>query len=355
MPLFALARPILSVLPPEAAHRATIAALRLGLGGRVRRDDDAVLSTRVFGRDFRNPLGLAAGFDKHGEAMDAVLALGFGFVEVGTVTPRPQPGNPKPRVFRLPEDRAVINRLGFNSVGADVVRGRLEGWRRRHTGDRRPRGPVGVNLGRNKGSKRAAKDYAAGARHFAQLADYLVINVSSPNTPGLRALQGRKELETLLDAVAAVLPEDAPPVLLKIAPDLAAADREAIAEVALEGGVDGLVCTNTTVARPPTLRSRHRGEKGGLSGKPLMDLSTEVLADMYRLTGGGVPLVGVGGVASGADAYDKIRAGASLVQLYTALIYDGPALVGSIKRSLAALLRNDGFRSVAEAVGADHR
>ena len=312
--------------------------------------EDAVLATRVFGLDFPNPIGLAAGFDKDARACAATLGLGFGFVEVGSVTPEPQPGNPKPRLFRLPEDRALINRIGFASQGLALVAARLA---------RRSGGIVGANLGKNKERADAATDYRAGALALAPYADYLVINVSSPNTPGLRALQGREPLAALIAAVQQARAEAAsarkPPILLKIAPDLALEGCRDIAETARRGGLDGLIVGNTTIARPPGLSGRHRGEAGGLSGRPLFPLAARLLAEMHRLTEGRIPLIGCGGVASGADAYAMIRAGASLVELYTALVYEGPGLVLRIKAELAHLLRRDGFASVAAAVGAEHR
>ena len=345
---YGLFGPLIRLLEPETAHDLTIRALKWGLVPGIEPFDDDVLRLRLWDRDFPNPVGLAAGFDKNAEVPDRALALGFGFVEVGGVTPRPQAGNPRPRLFRLARDRAVINRLGFNNDGLEAVAGRL----RARPGD----GIVGVNLGVNRDSADAAADYAVGTRALAGLADYLVVNVSSPNTPGVRALQGRRPLEALLQAVLAARRDSGarPPVLLKISPDLGGDDLGDIAEVALESGIDGLIATNTTIDRPPGLASRRRGEAGGLSGAPLFAPSTRVLADMYRLTGGRLPLIGVGGVASGADAYAKIRAGASLVQLYTALVFHGPGLVNRIKRELAGHLRADGFSSVSEAVGADH-
>lgn len=347
---YGLAFRLIRHLDPETAHRLTIRGLAAGLGPVGRGPDDAVLATRALGLDFPNPFGIAAGFDKNAEAWRAVLRMGFGFVEVGTVTPRPQHGNPRPRLFRLPEDGAVINRMGFNNLGMEAVARRLAGSRP---------GIVGVNIGRNRDSADAAADYVACARRLGPLADYVVINVSSPNTPGLRALQGRVALTRLVDAVAAALADACadrvPPLMVKIAPDLTVRDREDIAAVADAGPVAGLIVGNTTVERPAGLRGAHRDETGGLSGRPLFGPSTDVLSDMYRLTGGRIALVGVGGVSSGADAYAKIRAGASLVQLYTALVYQGPGLIGELKRDLARLLRADGFESVAAAVGADHR
>ena len=346
-----IARPLLHSLAPESAHGLTLLALRLGLAGHGEAADPA-LKVRLWNREFSSPLGLAAGFDKDGVAVERLLAVGCGFVEIGSVTPRPQPGNPKPRMFRLSEDEAVINRLGFNSSGADAVARNLAGRAR----GRSP-GILGINLGKNKESVDAAADYALAATALARFADYLVVNVSSPNTPGLRALQNRAELEAIVTAVDKVRNGLAtkPPLLVKIAPDLSEQAMAEIAEVAVSGLCDGLIVSNTTIARPPTLRSRHRGETGGLSGRPLMEPSTRVLFDMYRLTEGRVPIVGVGGVASGADVFAKIRAGASLVALYTALIYQGPGLIARIHWELAELLAREGFASPAQAVGADHR
>jgi dihydroorotate dehydrogenase len=386
MNFYPLLRPLLMALGAEAAHRATILALkRMPL--RKPAPDDPILATRVFGLDFPNPIGLAAGFDKHGEAAVALPCLGFGFVEIGSVTPRAQPGNARPRVFRLHEDAAVINRYGFNSVGAEQAAANLmRGYDRAPAWFFPSPAPLGVNLGKNKDTpaEAAAEDFARAAAALHGLGAYFVVNVSSPNTPGLRALQGRGEIEAILARVRAVL--DAPveahpqrqargatidkgewmpaeggaspppsrrPLVVKIAPDLAEADLADIAGVALAGDCDGLIVSNTTVRRPESLKSRHRGEAGGLSGAPLKPFALETLRAMHRLTAGRVPLIGVGGIASGADAYERIRAGASLVQLYTALVFEGPVLVARIKRELAALLRRDGFASVAAAVGAD--
>jgi dihydroorotate dehydrogenase len=349
MSLHAITRPFLRLIPPEAAHRLTVAGLAAGLGPRQRAPDDPILGCRVWGLDFANPVGLAAGFDKDGRAMAPLLALGFACVEVGSVTPRPQPGNPRPRVFRLIEDAAIINRLGFNSGGIEAAAPRLARYRQAG----KSQGIVGVNLGKNRDSEDAGADYAAGAAALAGHADYLVINVSSPNTPGLRALQGRQHLAAIVQRVRDALPQNPPPLLLKIAPDLVEEDVSDIAALALTGAVDGLIVSNTTIARAAGLRSRHRGEAGGLSGKPLMAPSTALLGEIYRQTRGKVPLIGTGGIASGADAYAKIRAGASLVQLYTALVYQGPGLIRRIKDDLAESLRRDGFASLEEAVGVD--
>ena len=346
-----LAWPFLRLLDPEIAHGAAIRALRCGLVPRPRPRAHGVLGCTLWGLEFESPVGLAAGFDKDALVVDAMLAQGFGFVEVGTVTPRPQTGNPRPRVFRLTRDRAAINRLGFNSTGSQAVAARL--------GARRRAGIVGVNIGPNAETADAVADYRSGAQGLAHLADYLAINVSSPNTPGLRALQTRDALAKLLGAVRDALAREAtagaPPLVLKIAPDLDAQGLDDVAHVALAQGVDGIIATNTTLTRPDSLIARRRDEAGGLSGRPLFDLSTAVLGGLYRRTGGRVPLIGVGGIETGRDAYLKIRAGASLVQLYTALIYHGPGLAASITDELAALVAADGFANVADAVGADHR
>ncbi len=349
--LYPLIRPLLRRLPAEAAHRLTVKGLSWGLGGLVggaAEPDALCLRQTLWGREFPNPIGIAAGFDKDAEAPDALLRLGCGFAETGTVTPRPQPGNPKPRIFRLYEDAAVINRLGFNSRGLELTLTRLRARSRA--------GIVGVNLGKNRDSTDAAADYMEGVRRVGPLVDYFVINVSSPNTPGLRDLQRREILDDLLRQVVSTRDEAAPrvPLLVKIAPDLTPEERADIAALAGPSGIDGIVIANTTVARPPGLASRAAGEQGGLSGRPLFAPSTALLADIYRLTEGKIPLIGVGGIAGAADAYAKIRAGASLVQLYTALVFEGTALIGRIKRGLAELLRRDGFASISDAVGADH-
>ena len=333
-------RPIIFALDAERAHRLTLAALKLW-PARTAPEPDPMLATTVAGLAFPNPVGLAAGFDKDAEVFAPMLGFGFGFVEVGTLTPRPQAGNPKPRLFRLPEDRAVINRMGFNNGGQAAARARLA---------RRGRGIVGVNVGANKDSENRVADYAGGVRAMADVADYLTVNVSSPNTPGLRALQGRRALDDLLRAVLVARGRDGPPIFLKVAPDLERGDVEDIAEVSLARGIDALIVANTTVSRPP-LRSRHAAEGGGLSGAPLKALALERLVDFRRATRGRLPLVAAGGIASGADAYERIRAGASLVQLYTALVYEGPGLARRICRELKALLARDGFARLDEAVG----
>lgn len=340
--------PLLRLMPPEAAHRLAIHALRLGIVPSEATADDPSLEVELWGVRFPNPVGLAAGFDKNAEIVDSFP--GVGFVEVGTVTPVAQPGNPRPRVFRLPADRGVINRLGFNNDGMDAVAARLA----RRSGPR----IVGVNLGSNRGAADPVRDYVVGLRTLGPHADYIAVNVSSPNTPGLRDLQQPRRLTGLLRALTEVRSEmrldgSKLPLLVKIAPDLSTTDLDAVARVALEMGVDGIIVSNTTLRRPRTLTSSNRQESGGLSGEPLRDLATTVLRYVARLTTGRLTLIGVGGIANGLDAYARVRAGATLVQLYTALIYHGPGLVQRINADLASALRRDGFASLEGAVGVD--
>ncbi|HTM96707.1 MAG TPA: quinone-dependent dihydroorotate dehydrogenase, partial [Croceibacterium sp.] len=288
---------------------------------------------------------MAAGFDKDGEAADALLGLGFGFAEVGSITPLAQPGNPRPRLFRLAEDRAVINRMGFNNGGAGIAAIRLAARRRRG-------GVVGINIGANKDATDRVADYATMTRIMAPLASYLAVNISSPNTPGLRALQDEGALTGLLDAVIGARGASGPPVFLKVAPDLEPADIDAIARIALDKGLGALIVSNTTISRP-RLVSRHAGEAGGLSGEPLRELALQRLRDFRTATGGAIPLVGVGGIASAEDAWARIRAGASLVQLYSAMVYQGPGIARTIVRKLEALMRRDGFAGIEQAVGSE--
>jgi dihydroorotate dehydrogenase len=337
----------LHLFQPETAHEITIAALQLGLGPRDQpRDHDAALRTTVGGMFVPNCVGLAAGFDKNAQVPDAMLAAGFGFVECGTVTPQPQQGNPRPRLFRLLEDRAVINRMGFNNQGLEAFAGRLE--------KRERRGVVGANIGANKDSDDRIGDYVAGLQRLWGSADYFTVNISSPNTPGLRALQTKAALEELLGRLAearAALAGNVP-VFLKVAPDLDEAEIAAVAQTTLKSGLDGIIVSNTTISRPE-LASRQGAETGGLSGAPLMNLSTQVLRLFRAVVPESFTLIGAGGIASGADAYAKIRAGASAVQLYSSLVYEGPGLVRRIKRDLVAHLKSDGFSSVSEAIGVD--
>ncbi len=346
--LASLALPFLHALEPEQAHELSLRALEAGLyprGG----PDDPRLAQKIWGLDFPNPVGIAAGFDKNARVADAILQSGFGFAEVGTVTPRPQTGNPRPRVFRLPDDKALINRLGFNNEGHAAALRRLQG--------RVAVGIVGVNIGANKDSSDAAGDYVSGVENFSALADYLTVNISSPNTPGLRDLQAPKALDGLLArlmetrtklAAGGIGPR---PVAVKLAPDIADEDVEPIVERLMAHGVDGIIISNTTLARQG-LRSRlHADEAGGLSGAPLFELSTRLLARVYMLTEGKLPLIGVGGILAAEDAVAKIEAGASLVQLYTGLVYEGPGLIARIKQALVARIECEGATSLAEITG----
>jgi len=336
---------ILHVLDPEDAHGVTIRALQAGLGPRAG-GDDPILGTEVAGLALPNCVGLAPGFDKNAQVFGPMLRAGFGFVECGTVTPLPQAGNPRPRLFRLSEDRAVINRMGFNNEGLEPFAARLA---------RRGPGIVGANIGANKDARDRIGDYVTGLARLWGLASYFTINISSPNTPGLRALQTKAALEELLGRLAATrdgLPAAGlVPMFLKVAPDLEDGEVEAIVETVVANGLAGIIVSNTTITRPP-LGSRFAGEAGGLSGAPLTDLSTRMLARFGEAASGRVALIGAGGIGSGAEAYAKIRAGAQAVQLYSAMVFEGPGLVTRIKRDLAARLRADGFASVAQAVGA---
>ncbi|WP_373487331.1 quinone-dependent dihydroorotate dehydrogenase [Blastomonas sp.] len=342
--LFTLARPAIFTLDAEHAHRLTIAALRLAPASAPPRADP-MLAMRVAGLDFPMPVGLAPGFDKNAEVPHAMFGFGFGFVEIGTVTPMAQKGNERPRLFRLVEDKAVINRMGFNNDGAEAVVARLK------AGQSRP-GIIGVNIGANKDSADRIADYATMTQIMVPLARYLTVNISSPNTPGLRALQDAGALAALIDAVLAARGNHSCPVFLKLAPDLEPADIDDITRIALEKRLDALIVSNTTITRP-ALHSRHAGEGGGLSGEPLRDLAQQCLRDFRASSGGAIPLIGVGGIASAEDAYARIRAGASLVQLYSALVYEGPGLAAKINRGLKALLTRDGFATLADAVGVD--
>jgi len=332
----------------ETAHTLTIHALKWGFGPCYAAPDLRALHTRVFGLDFPNPIGLAAGFDKNADVPDAMLQMGFGYAETGTVTPLPQAGNPRPRIFRLREDGAIINRLGFNNNGLAAYTSKLQARRDRP-------GIVGANIGANKDSIDRIADYLTCFDALVGVADYFTINVSSPNTPGLRGLQDRQSLQRLSQKLNEARSRAAVkiPLLLKIAPDL---DQHALAdvvEVALANRIDGLVISNTTITRNQALQNSHRDQQGGLSGRPLYAMSTEMLRQVYRMSRGALPLVGVGGVSNGADAYGKIRAGASLVQLYTAMTFAGPDLARTIAVELAELLARDGFANVSDAVGVD--
>ena len=333
---------LLRGLDPETAHGLAIRALQVAPLP-APKPDDPVLRTRIGRLELANPVGLAAGLDKNGEALHGLARLGFGFVECGSVTPRPQPGNPRPRLFRLTENRAIINRMGFNNAGLEAFAARLE---------RRPRTVVvGANLGANKDTGDKAADYVAGLIRLKGLADYVTVNVSSPNTPGLRALQGRAALDDLLGRLSEARGDDPAPVFLKIAPDLSPDEIAMIVEAGLDHRLDALIVANTTLDRPPDLRSPHRHEAGGLSGAPLKARARAALRAAAEASAGRLPLIAVGGIDSGDEAYARIRAGACAVQLYSALVYEGPGLIGRIKRDLAERLRADGFASAAEAVG----
>ena len=347
----ALSLPVLRWLDPEDAHRLAIQGLRFLPPGKPHADDPK-LAVRAFGLNFPNPIGMAAGFDKSAEVPDALLRLGFGFVEIGSVTPKPQSGNPRPRLFRLERDEAVINRMGFNNDGAETALRRLAA-RAQHGGI------VGVNVGANKDSPDRVNDYVKLIETFAPVASYFTVNVSSPNTPGLRNLQEGALLDDLLARVIDArerVRESAgdTPVLLKIAPDLSLAQLDDVVQVARSRRVDGMIVSNTTIARPSTLREEMRAkEQGGLSGRPLFRLSTRMVAETYVRVEGAFPLIGVGGVDSGGAALTKIRAGASLIQLYSSLVYKGLGLVDDIKRDLASTLLRTGRNSLDEIVGAD--
>jgi dihydroorotate dehydrogenase len=346
--LYPLLRPLLFRLDAETAHGLALLALRR-FGSRAPVSaQDRPLATRIAGIAFPNPLGLAAGFDK-GYARDAkvpaaLAGLGFGSIEVGSITPLPQAGNPRPRLFRLTADRAVINRMGFNNEGMAAALTRFAGTP--------PGGVLGINIGANKDSIDKAADYATMARAMAPYADYLTVNVSSPNTPGLRALQDEGALAALLDRVLDARGPEGPPIFLKVAPDLTPADIDAIARIAIDRRLGALIVSNTTISRPP-LRSPHASEAGGLSGAPLRDLALQRLRDFRAASGGAIPLVGVGGIATAEDAWARIRAGASLVQLYSAMVYQGPGIARRITQGLEALMRRDGFASIAAAVGTE--
>ncbi|MGN6059361.1 MAG: quinone-dependent dihydroorotate dehydrogenase [Sphingomicrobium sp.] len=344
MRLYPLVRPLAFRLDAEAAHRATIAALKLAPRHRPPRFPRS-LQTTVAGIDFPSPVGLAAGFDKDAEVPAHMLGFGFGFVEVGTITPRPQAGNPQPRLFRLAEDRAVINRMGFNNHGQPSAFQRLERCSHLH-------GIVGVNVGANKDSADRIADYVAGVRAMAPVARYITINISSPNTPGLRQLQDEGALRTLLSAIDEARDRTGPPIFLKVAPDLGEGEPDQIVRVALQHRIDAIIVSNTTISRP-RLKSKFANETGGLSGEPLKGLALKALRDFRSASGGEIPLIGVGGISDADDAWERIRAGASLVQLYTAMVYEGPGIARRIAHGLAGRLKREGFANIAEAVGTE--
>jgi dihydroorotate dehydrogenase len=342
--LYSLVRPLAFALDAEAAHRATIRALKL-MPARRPPDFPASLKSTVGGLEFPSPVGLAAGFDKDAEVPEQMLRLGFGFVEVGTITPKPQQGNPKPRLFRLRQDQAVINRMGFNNAGQAAAFQRLLGCTHLH-------GIIGVNIGANKDSANRIADYVEGVRAMSAVARYLTINISSPNTPGLRQLQDEGALRALLSAVQEARDPKGPPVFLKVAPDLGEAEPDQIVRIAIHHKIDAIIVANTTVSRP-LLKSKWRDESGGLSGAPLKPLALKALREFRSASGGEIPLIGVGGMATAEDAWDRIRAGASLVQLYSAMVYRGPGIARQIARGLAERLSSAGFANIADAVGTE--
>jgi dihydroorotate dehydrogenase len=353
--LYAALKPFVFKLDPEQAHDYTLKLMKSGLmpppGAPVR---DKALEVDLWGHKFPNPVGLAAGFDKNAEVIAAAFALGFGFVETGTVTPRAQDGNAKPRVFRDVKSESIINAMGFPNKGANVFKSNIEKFL---SGKQKTTGVVGINIGMNKSQTEPAKDYASLINTLGPMADYLTVNISSPNTPGLRSLQERGALLDLIGVLneerKKACGDHPPPLLVKFAPDLDDAKQEELAKAALDAGIDGLVLTNTTLDRPEFLPSSFTGNKGGLSGRPLTQKSTDIIRNFYRLTKGKLPIIGVGGVSSGADAYEKIKAGASLVQLYTGLVFKGPSVANSINRELLQLLKSDGLKNISQAVGKD--
>ncbi|XP_014251583.1 dihydroorotate dehydrogenase (quinone), mitochondrial [Cimex lectularius] len=346
--------PLAHTFSPETSHRLAVAVNKYRLLPKSQYSDPSCLKTKVWDLSFSNPIGMAAGFDKDGEAIKGLHELGFGFVEIGSVTPEPQPGNEKPRVFRLKENSAIINRYGFNSEGHTKVYERIKELRENNF-----QGIVGVNLGKNKYSKDPIGDYVKGIKTFGPVADYLVINISSPNTPGLRDWQNKEQLKELLIELVRTrdsLEDRKPPLLVKLAPDLSQSQRADIAKLVTDKKcrIDGLVISNTSVERG-NLTGKHVNEEGGLSGKPLSDTSTQMISEMYNLTKGQIPIIGVGGVFSGEDAYKKIKAGASLVQMYTAFVYHGPPRVSRIKNELYQILKSSEYENVTEAVGKENK
>ncbi len=344
MDIFCLAKPFIHALDAETAHHAAIKALRYNLVPSQKPIEDARLSQSLWGIDFNNPVGMAAGFDKNAECIPALAKQGFGSVEVGTLTPKPQAGNSKPRLFRLSEDQAIINRMGFNNAGVEDALPRLAAKRDC---------VLGINIGKNKTTENALDDYIPMLEKVLPHADYVTVNISSPNTEGLRDLQAKEQLTELLSALVQTRGEDTTPLLLKIAPDLSPEQASDAVQVVMEQRFDGIIVSNTTIARPDYLQSHQRLETGGLSGAPLMQASTELLRHVAKVSEGNIPLIGVGGIACGADAYAKIKAGASLVQVYSALIYQGFGLVNRINSQLLALLERDGFSHISEAIGVE--
>ena len=336
-------RKLAFLIEPERAHQLAISSIKLGMK-QPPIEDSATFSQTIFNREFKNPIGLAAGFDKNGEVPNEILSSGFGFTEVGTVTPKPQEGNPKPRVFRLEEDNAVINRLGFNNDGMDVIYRRLNNLKKK--------GIIGINVGANKDSKDKINDYVIGIDKFAKIADYLTINISSPNTLGLRDLQKGENFNLLLNTISEMKKNGLnTPILIKLAPELSNDDLKKIVSVSIAHNIDGLIISNTTISRDSLKSQKHTSEEGGLSGKPLMKKSTAMIKEVYKLSGGQLPIIGVGGIFSGQDIIEKMINGASLIQLYTAMIYEGPSLINNLKRELHSEINRLGVRSITEIIG----
>ena len=336
-------RKLAFLIEPERAHQLAISSIKLGMK-QPPIEDSATFSQTIFNRKFKNPIGLAAGFDKNGEVSNEILSSGFGFTEVGTVTPKPQKGNPKPRVFRLEEDNAVINRLGFNNDGMDVVYRRLDNLQKK--------GIIGINVGANKDSRDKINDYVICIDKFAKIADYLTINISSPNTLGLRDLQKGENFNLLLKTISEMKKNGLnTPILIKLAPELSNDDLKKIVSGSIAHNIDGLIISNTTISRDLLKSQKHTSEEGGLSGKPLMKKSTAMIKEVYKLSGGQLPIIGVGGIFSGQDIIEKMINGASLIQLYTAMIYEGPPLINNLKRELHNEINRLGVRSITEIIG----
>ena len=342
MEIYNILRPIIFRFDPEFSHRFMLNSLKLFGSIRLDKKDDAILENCLFGKKFSNPFGLAAGFDKNAEVTAGIGNLGFGFTEVGTLTPKPQRGNPRPRLFRLKSDEAIINRLGFNNLGFDYAYNNLKKVERTL--------PIGINLGANRETVNKVGDYLTGAQKFDAVADYLTINISSPNTPGLRDLQQRDELDILLNALKTKRIKSK--IFIKIAPDLADEDLQDVISIALKYQVQGLVVCNTTIKRNYYLKDKFSNEKGGLSGPPLVDISARMVSDIFSVSGDRLTLIGVGGVSNGREAYERIAKGASLLQLYTALVYQGPFLIQKLKKELVQLMRDDGISDISSLIGA---
>ena len=341
---------ILKIFPPELAHSITINLLKY-FNFNFNNIEDPILSQHLIGLDFPNPVGLAAGFDKNAEVVNSMFSFGFGFVEVGTITPLPQQGNPRPRVFRLENDNAIINSLGFNNKGAKKVKKNISKLRKSLSENR----IIGVNLGKNKNTINSIDDYLIGMEQLGNIASYITINISSPNTQGLRDLQLKGNIENLIKQIVLKREQiesiNKKPILIKISPDLNDDQLRDITLISLANNIDGLILTNTTTNRSNKLLSKNKNKKGGLSGKPLFEVSNNILRKMYNLTNGQITLIGVGGIANGSDCYEKLKSGASLVQLYSSLTYSGPLLISKIKKELIDLIKTDGYKNISEIVG----